>query len=305
MYHMKPIISSDIHIEYSNSMYKVKPISTDHSTESQKINLNVSGNELADQSKDSSMEELEARQEVILRHLKELKERLMSMHKDLKICGKPVQPRVTQPVAAAIAQKPIESSNLRDIVINANPNNVPFSLVVLKKLWTNRISLTLQFYTHSTVSNLPQAAINFQNTCTAQQPTSSINLNISLIWKNIDNIEMINGSSWPVIGESNILRYLARIGPNEFNYELNGSNCNEVDSQLDISELLVAAPTAKDRQVILKNLNTKLGKNEFFGGTQPSLSDLSLASAVFQSTADKELPPALLKWSRKVIGDVN
>jgi len=302
---MKPIISSDIHIEYSNSMYKVKPISTAHSSESQKINLNVSGNELADQSKDSSMEELEARQEVILRHLKELKERLLSMHKELKICSKPAQARMSQPVATAITQKPIESSNLRDIVINANPNNVPFSLVVLKKLWTNRISLNFQFYTHSTVSNLPQPAVNFQNTCAAHQPTSTTNLNISLIWKNIDNIEMINGSSWPVIGESNILRYLARIGPNEFNYELNGSNCNEVDSQLDISELIIAAPGAKDRQIILKNLNAKLGKNEFFGGTQPSLSDLSLASAVFQSTADKELPPALLKWSRKVIVEVN
>lgn len=116
---------------------------------------------------------------------------------------------------------------------------------------------------------------------------------------------MINGSSWPVIGESNILRYLARLGPNEFNYELNGSNCNEIDGQLDLSELLIAAPTAKERQVILKNLNVILGKNEFFGGATPSINDFCLASAVCQSTTDKELPPSLLKWSRKVIGEVN
>lgn len=113
---------------------------------------------------------------------------------------------------------------------------------------------------------------------------------------------MINGSTLPIIGESNILRYLARIGPNEYNYETNGSNCNEIDSQLDLSELLLAAATAKDRQVILKSLNAALGKSEYFGGNEPRVNDLGLASAVLQSTAEKELPPALLKWSRKVVG---
>ncbi len=116
---------------------------------------------------------------------------------------------------------------------------------------------------------------------------------------------MINHGSLPVIGESNILRYFARIGPNEFNYESNGSNANEIDSQLDLSELLLAASTAKERQIILKNLNAMLGKNEYFGGTEPRINDLCLASAVLQSTAEKELQPTLLKWSRKVLGWVS
>jgi len=248
MYHTKPIISSDIHIEYPTSMYKMKPISTDNSTEIHKINLNF---EVLADSRDSGMDELEVRQEVILRHLKELKERLMSMHKELKVCSKPSQP--TQAATATkTPQKSIDVTNLSDIVINANPNNVPFSLAILKKLWANRLSLTFQFYTHSTVSSLPQPAKDFQQIFVTHQPTSTTNLNISLIWKNIDAIEMINGSSSPVIGESNILRYLSRIGPHELNYESNGANCNEIDGQLDLSELLISAPTAKDRQVILK-----------------------------------------------------
>lgn len=193
-----------------------------------------------------------------------------------------------------------QTANLRDIVINANPNNAPFSLFILRKLWTDRLSINLQFYTHSTVSSLSQSATHFQTICTAHQPTSGNTLTINFIWKNIDNIEMINGSV-QVIGESNILRYLARIGPNEFNYETNGSNANEIDSRLDLSELLLAAPTAKDRQTILKSMSAVLGKNEFFGGNEPRIDDLCLASAVLQSTADKELPPTLLKWSRRVM----
>lgn len=54
MYHIKPIISSDINIEYPTSMYKIKPISTDHLKENQCINLNVVGIELADVSENSS-----------------------------------------------------------------------------------------------------------------------------------------------------------------------------------------------------------------------------------------------------------
>lgn len=186
-------------------------------------------------------------------------------------------------------------------MINANPNSVPHSLVALKKLWTDRLSINIQFYTHSSVASLTQSATNFQTLCTAHQSTSPVAVNVSVIWKNVDSVEMINGSSLPIVGESNVLRYFARIGPNEFNYESNGSNTNEIDSQLDLSELLAAAATAKDRQVILKGLNGLLGKNEYFGGATARINDLCLASAVLRSTTEKELPPALLKWSRKVL----
>lgn len=55
------------------------------------------------------MKELEARQEVILRHLKELKERLMSMQKELKVNSKPAaQSKMLQPEASRTTQKAID-----------------------------------------------------------------------------------------------------------------------------------------------------------------------------------------------------
>lgn len=54
MYHVKPIITSDIKIEYPTSMYKMKPISTDQFTETNNINLNIAGNGLADVSENPS-----------------------------------------------------------------------------------------------------------------------------------------------------------------------------------------------------------------------------------------------------------
>ncbi len=58
MYHIKPIISSDIQIEYPTSMYKIKPISTDHLNDTHSINLNVVGNKLADVSEISSKQDI-------------------------------------------------------------------------------------------------------------------------------------------------------------------------------------------------------------------------------------------------------
>lgn len=52
------------------------------------------------------MEELEARQEVILKQLKELKERLTSMHSEMKTCSKPAQSRPQQ--IRTTAQRPID-----------------------------------------------------------------------------------------------------------------------------------------------------------------------------------------------------
>lgn len=54
------------------------------------------------------MEELEARQETILKQLKELKERLMSMHKELKTCSKPAQSKPQQSEQVRTAQRPID-----------------------------------------------------------------------------------------------------------------------------------------------------------------------------------------------------
>lgn len=56
MYHIKPIISSDVKIEYPTSMYKIKPISTDHLKGNQNVNLTVVGSssKLADVSENST-----------------------------------------------------------------------------------------------------------------------------------------------------------------------------------------------------------------------------------------------------------
>lgn len=100
----------------------------------------------------------------------------------------------------------------------------------------------------------------------------------------------------------NVLRYLMRIGPNEFAHESLPTQCSDIDATLDACHRLVKLKQgmAKEKQVILKWFVGKLGGNQYFGGGVLTLSDIAVSSALKQCTNAKELPPSLAKWMGKV-----
>lgn len=137
--------------------------------------------------------------------------------------------------------------------------------------------------------------------------TASPTLNITLIWKNVTNTELncSSGSlpcSYTINGEMNVLRYLMRIGPNEFAHESVPMQCSDIDATLDACHRLVRLKSgmAKEKQTILKFLCGKLGKNQYFSGDVVTLSDIAVSSTLKQCANAKELPPALAKWLAKV-----
>lgn len=198
MYHIKPIISSDVHIELPTSMYKIKPISTDHLNDIHSNNLNVGGYSadvseksskktnqdivqqinnilkvyfdfqsifvhwlecdwyviltrrkwsfvLFQQSKSGDMEELEARQAIILKQLKELKERLTSMHKELNIGSISAQSRPMQQAPSSqtkVAHKPIDvniDAHCRVTILYLHSHALFFRLQTSVTLWSTPI----------------------------------------------------------------------------------------------------------------------------------------------------------------------
>lgn len=50
------------------------------------------------------MEALENRQEIVIQQLKDLKQQLFEMHKELKICSKPFQPSTNKPINVNITK---------------------------------------------------------------------------------------------------------------------------------------------------------------------------------------------------------
>lgn len=189
------------------------------------------------------------------------------------------------------------------MVIHVNPVNIPFSFLGLQTLWTNRLNLVIECYTHSSVKELPAKNQAFVKRATEFKPNSTVpTLNISLIWKDTPTTDLVcaPGTFIPISGEGNILRYLLRIGPSEFGYLGAGSiqSQMEIDAILDLVHELVLASSKKDHRLsILKRLSQRLNTQTAFGGDATNASDIAVFSTLKQlNLTAKELPANVKTW---------
>jgi len=306
MYEVKPILNQKcISVDLPTTMYKIKSIyeqsnlypSIENSSESVGV---TKGN--------AEMEALQKRQVVIIEQLKDLKARLLSMHKQLGVGSKPAQVNQHEKSTKNGIQselKPINTKLLQDVVINAHPKNIPYSLVALQRVWRNRLHLIVNCYTHSTISSLPEANAHFAQQLSKHTTSNNSlpTLTVSLIWKDVPTTELLCAPATfiPIYGEVNVLRHFSRIGPNEYAYETTSHDDVQINSILDLCHLLVSVTTARDRQSILWQLNGVLGNGKFFGGSVFNISDLAISSAIKQlSISAKDISPNLTKWLKSV-----
>lgn len=105
----------------------------------------------------------------------------------------------------------------------------------------------------------------------------------------------------PIYGEVNIIRYLGRVGPNEYRYE-NSPLCNDIDAVLDICYQLIRCTTPKSKANILRIINNRLQKRTFFAGDQLSIADIGVHSSLKRMNLlnDKDLTPTLVEWRKRV-----
>lgn len=309
MYDLKPILKP-VDVEFPSCMYPMKPLNYSCSTTATNPSAGQSTEDLPE------LQALAAKQDKILKQLAELREQLVSMRTDLKLCSKPAQPSSAATAKITVAKneskpkskkiEPINVSYLQDFVVNASPENIPYGLLSLKKLWIDRLDLHVECFTHSTISKLCEEALNFQNVITALESKAANlpRIKVTLIWKNVGAYtEMITSPTAyvPICGEVNILRFLSRLGPSEFNYERD-ENVTEIDSILDACYLLINKQNLKDKKQVLKTLSSKLGKTPGFGGDEISLCDIATASAIkqVQKILAKDINPNMTKLITRV-----
>lgn len=279
MYQTKRIVSHDFPVELPKCMYTLKNIhsrngmvdgAVDHvATENKKLDIFDQNNH-----KIPGMAELEAKQEEILKQLAELKKQILSIKSDLNVSAAGTAKLTTNFSSSTCAQ--ITNDNLPDIVINVNPLNPPYSLQIIQRLLQDTITLAFTTHLHSTVSSLTEEARKLDSALVNFPPKSNApKLNIRLIWKTIGSNSELLVSHIPILGEVNMLRYLARAIKSPLNYD-SESDCIEIDSLLDICYLLVRARTKTERSVLLQTINRSLGKAQWLvGRTQASVADIA------------------------------
>jgi hypothetical protein len=77
-----------------------------------------------------------------------------------------------------------QTSLLTDIVLNANPECIPYGILALKNLWKERLQIIVDVFVHSTVVNYPDSAKKFTDEITKRNENVKIPaLKVVLIWK--------------------------------------------------------------------------------------------------------------------------
>lgn len=277
----------------------------------------------------SEVEILEQRQRRILEQLDDLKKTLLAMRGDLKLCNKPQQPiqQKTAPVqnASNVKKLPInvspfntgccevklmlisflfQLSYLQDVVINANPQSVPYSVLAFKNLWQGRLNVDAQVFVHSSVAEITPEAKEFNEKLTKSTGASNLpSLKVIMIWKDVGTTEMMLNRFGPIYGEVNIIRFLNRVGPNEFVYDTDNHQANLADATLDICNQLSKKLSAKERQYNLQLLSQRLGKSKYLNDSNVfAIADIAVSSIVkkIYSTNMKEVPATLTSWLTQV-----
>nr|CAD7457345.1 unnamed protein product [Timema tahoe] len=239
---------------------------------------------------------LETRQEAILDQLAQLKQQITGLREGLKQ-SIPSTPQRSRKLT--VTNIPAQNGLIHDIVINASPKHPPYSILALYQLWGETLKLNISCHVHSTVPNVPEHLLSFRPTnCTASK--NSPLLNITIVWKEVGpDTELIVSplKHVAVRGEVNILRYLTRLGPPQFNYELSDTpeDATQVDATLDACYLLSRC-AGKEQRALVGALAEGLGKKSFLaGGNQPSVADIAVWSALKQAGGGK-LSGDLARW---------
>ncbi|XP_075994928.1 aminoacyl tRNA synthase complex-interacting multifunctional protein 2 isoform X2 [Genypterus blacodes] len=259
---------------------------------------------------DPAVKALEARQDVIMQKLYELKAAVEGLAKT-----------VTTPdadldlsLSSNLSSSPVHSSPtfkgttdldkllgkdlgaLRDIVINANPAQPPLSLLVLHGLLCKQYRVLSTVHVHSSVSGVPPQLLSCLGPRHADSYARQLfQLGFTLIWKDVPKPQMKFSvrNMCPVEGEANVARFLFRLlAP----YPSDPAAATLVDSWLDTAFFQLAEGSAKEQAAVLRALNATLGRSPWLTGPEFSLADIATYCCVLQSGSVSSAPANVQRW---------
>lgn len=200
-------------------------------------------------------------------------------------------------------------SQLKEVVINAHPSNIPYSIFALKTSWKSFVNIEVACFTHSSVkeSDFTPATREFsvKVTSPAAAKNSLPTLKLTIIWKNVDVTEFLVSAAKfvPILGEVNAIRFFNRVGPSASAYETDAHFANQTDSLLDMCQLLSLRPSKAERTGLVNTLGQKLGKSQyFFGSKEMGAADVAVFTTLKNVYGNnvKELPASLSAWLQKL-----
>ena len=307
-------------------MYQVKPFYNDN-LEMSKHNVMYKVNNFHDQSATASIPDtetdplaaLERKQNEIFNRLNGLKDMVnqlstkyksnidMTSSKGVMTSSKTVQVQGSesdQSTVPLVSQQKVDLGDvIHDLVVSADPESPPLSLLVLYKVASEKFKVFASTFVHSSVIKMPPSLQNvFQNGDRSSREGNDVAF--TLVWKKVENgpTLMVNPQNQTLIeGESNIARYIQRLLNPDFDRCVVAST--KIDEWLDLAEQYVRG-NKKENAAVLKSLNSKLGSSEWLVGNSVSLADIVMWSVVNQGKAQKDSPANVKNWLKRCENNV-
>ncbi|XP_028395150.1 aminoacyl tRNA synthase complex-interacting multifunctional protein 2-like [Dendronephthya gigantea] len=278
MYKIKPIYdNSDLVIELPTCMYKMKNIHEDSSDDTA-----IDNPELL---------ELISHQETVLKELEKLKLEIDQIGEDIGLSSK------TKPAAKATSAKepPTTPAPIScNMVVKTSPKDPPFSVYLLYQLALKHgLDCSTMSHTHSSLPGQVPDNIQklFDNSCCRNS-----DICLRFIWRSdilAPNLMISIANQSPILGESNILRFLAR----QFLPDLyNAHSPLQIATIDDWLSSAIQFTSTKDGETFIQNLNTHLGKHNWLSGDAISIADIYCSVALIKSNSNRKLPKNVSKW---------
>lgn len=250
------------------------------------------------------VEALERRQEKILSKLADLRKTLDELTGRYGSVPIVSETKVAKSSSVSVKQGSIVvesplSAGIHDIVINADPSSPPLSVFVLSEMLKQKFKVLATSYVHSSVKDVDRKLCDaFRNGSSVMR--GQLQIALSVVWKKVeDGPELIVSPSKQTVitGEVNIVRYINRILNPSFDKE-DIVMATSFDEWLDIAENQLLNGNSKQKTSALKSLNNTLKKNDWLVGSELSLADVVMWSALHQSQQVHGAPENVNKWMK-------
>ncbi|NXK80500.1 AIMP2 protein, partial [Amazona guildingii] len=254
---------------------------------------------------DPSLQELEARQDLILKRLYELKSAVDGLSKMTQTPDADID--VTNIIQTNDCSLTANGADLdvmlgkdygalKDVVINANPSLPPLSLLVLHNLLCERYKILSAVHTHSSVKSVPENLLKCFGEQTKKQPRHEYQLGFTLIWKDVPKPQMKFSvqTMCPIEGEGNIARFLFSL----LGHNYNAVTSTLIDSWVDTAFFQLREGNSKEKGAVLRSMNAALGKAAWLVGNELTIADIVAWSVLQQTGSASGAPANVQKWMK-------
>lgn len=187
----------------------------------------------------------------------------------------------------------------QDLVISASPSDPPLIICTLQHIMKQRGLLhSTASYTHSSVEGcIPEHVRTcFHNFSCSPKEKGRAPVILTILWKKEQHLPYLvvsPCSHTALFGEITIARYLCRTFLPDLYGDLTPEASAVADNWIDQS---------LEGSKVVKNLEAKLGKQQWIVGSAMSLADVVLASCIVKKGGGKALSDNLNKWFERIPG---